>query len=96
MSLRPLSAPMYHANIVSVCQQLELLPGKWYTFGRSKSTCDIIFQDARVSRQHCQVYVDPRSGELYLVDGAPSQIPPLRSGSQKVRGGSLYCLTSPL
>eukprot|EP01018_Ginkgo_biloba_P003635 Gb_16332 [translate_table: standard] len=67
--LCPLSAPMFFANTGTMCQQLPVVPGKLYTFGRSKTNCDIIFEDSRVSRQHCQLYLDPDHRTVFLLDG---------------------------
>jgi len=69
-----LSAPMFFSKDERACQRLELRPGKFYTIGRSRSSCDVIFHDNRVSRQHCQVFLEPGSQKLYLLDGAPSRL----------------------
>ncbi|KAJ7546704.1 hypothetical protein O6H91_08G051000 [Diphasiastrum complanatum] len=68
--LRPLASPMFDAKSGAVCRHLDVIPGRFYTIGRSKSTCDLIFQDKRVSRQHCQIYLDPKDSLLYLLDGS--------------------------
>ncbi|XP_057858542.2 uncharacterized protein LOC131067524 isoform X2 [Cryptomeria japonica] len=47
--LRPLSVPMLCAN--NICTQLHIIPGKMYTVGRSKSSCDVIFEDTRNSME---------------------------------------------
>ncbi|KAH9568666.1 hypothetical protein CY35_03G088000 [Sphagnum magellanicum] len=73
-SLMALSAPMFFSKDERACQRLELRPGKFYTIGRSRSSCDVIFHDNRVSRQHCQVFLEPGSQKLYLLDGAPSRL----------------------
>jgi hypothetical protein len=73
-SLMALSAPMFFSKVERACQRLELRPGKFYTIGRSRSSCDVIFHDNRVSRQHCQVFLEPGSQKLYLLDGAPSRL----------------------
>ncbi|EFJ23310.1 hypothetical protein SELMODRAFT_415650 [Selaginella moellendorffii] len=48
--VRPLAAQSFLAD-------LEVAPGKIYTVGRS-SCCDLVFKDGRVSRRHCQIFVD--------------------------------------
>ncbi|CAM6056023.1 unnamed protein product [Sphagnum tenellum] len=75
IDLMALSAPMFFSKVERACQRLELRPGKFYTIGRSRSSCDVIFHDNRVSRQHCQVFLEPGSQKLYLLDGAPSRLP---------------------
>lgn len=73
--LKALSAPMYDAKNVSIGEEhRDLIPGMVYNIGRSKSSCNIIFHDSRVSRQHCQLYVDPDGRNVYLIDGLVSEI----------------------
>ncbi|CAM6050039.1 unnamed protein product [Sphagnum compactum] len=93
-SLMALSAPMFFSKDGRACQRLELRPGKFYTIGRSRSSCDVIFHDNRVSRQHCQVFLEPGSQKLYLLDGAPSRFPNDDAAIQNPQKASHHLLKS--
>ena len=41
-----------------------------FTIGRSTRHCNLVFDDRRVSKQHCQILFDASLHKLYLLDGA--------------------------
>ncbi|XP_074311932.1 uncharacterized protein LOC141647583 [Silene latifolia] len=47
-----------------------LQPGRAYTVGRSNRHAEFIFNDPRVSKQHCQLLYDGFLKKLYLLNGA--------------------------
>lgn len=67
--LKPLSAPLLEVSTGYPCKELEIVPGQVYTLGRSPSRCNVVFQDRRVSRKHCQLYLDPSTAKLFLLNG---------------------------
>ncbi|CAM6106184.1 unnamed protein product [Calypogeia fissa] len=72
--LRVFHAPMQDARTAKKYRELRLVPGRVYTFGRSRSCCNVVFSDGRVSRQHCQVYWDSITNQLLVFEGAPVDI----------------------
>ncbi|KAH9618762.1 hypothetical protein KSS87_006781 [Heliosperma pusillum] len=49
---------------------VALQPGRVYTVGRSNRHAEFIFNDPRVSKQHCQLLYDGFFKKLYLLNGA--------------------------
>eukprot|EP00250_Pteridium_aquilinum_P028390 c37078_g1_i1 orf=1-1671(-) len=67
--IRSLSAPMRLSATGELCSRVSITPGTTLTIGRSKKVCDVIFEDSRVSRKHCQLHLLSQSNSLVLLDG---------------------------
>ncbi|KAH7445355.1 hypothetical protein KP509_01G004200 [Ceratopteris richardii] len=68
--IRALSVPMRLSASGELCNTLHIAGGAILTIGRSKKRCDVVFEDVRVSRIHCQLRLLTRSNSLVLFDGA--------------------------
>ncbi|GBG82775.1 hypothetical protein CBR_g36305 [Chara braunii] len=62
-------ARMLHVAGGRTCEVFHVVPGKVYTIGRSKTSCDLVFEDRRVSRRHCQIKLNETGYKLLLRDG---------------------------
>ncbi|KAK1295482.1 hypothetical protein QJS10_CPA16g00745 [Acorus calamus] len=49
---------------------IRLRSDRLYTFGRKRKSCDVVFDDRRVSRRHCQVFLDGSDRRLLVMDGS--------------------------
>ncbi|KDP22506.1 hypothetical protein JCGZ_26337 [Jatropha curcas] len=56
----------------SLLDSICLEPDRPYTIGRSRtdSDCDFLFNDRRISKQHCQILFDSVERKIYILDGA--------------------------
>ncbi|XP_010250426.1 PREDICTED: uncharacterized protein LOC104592681 isoform X5 [Nelumbo nucifera] len=49
----------------SICLRSDWL----YTIGRNNRCCEIVFEDARISKRHCQIFFDGLLQKIFIVDG---------------------------
>ncbi|KAK9108665.1 hypothetical protein Syun_024676 [Stephania yunnanensis] len=54
----------------SSCKSICLRSGRVYTIGRKRRCCDIVFNDPRVSKRHCQVFLDEFHRKVFILDGS--------------------------
>lgn len=64
-----------HLDVPLISTTIRLEPDQPYTIGRSARLCQLVFDDRRVSKQHCQILFDASLRKLYLLDGAFSFSP---------------------
>jgi hypothetical protein len=64
-----------HLDVPPIATTIRLEPDQPYTIGRSARLCQLVFDDRRVSKQHCQILFDASLRKLYLLDGAFSFTP---------------------
>ncbi|XP_038709596.1 uncharacterized protein LOC120004342 isoform X2 [Tripterygium wilfordii] len=68
--IRSLDLPLISTATSCSCDLLLLEPGRPCTIGRSKRNCQLIVEDHRVSKQHCQIFFDSVDRKIYIIDGA--------------------------
>ncbi|KAE8126206.1 hypothetical protein FH972_020945 [Carpinus fangiana] len=72
-------------DVPLVATTIRLERDQPYTIGRSGRLCQLVFDDRRVSKQHCQILFDASLRKLYLLDGSFSFSPTTSSS-----GGSCF------
>lgn len=64
-----------HLRAPFISTTICLEPDQPYTIGRNARLCQLVFDDLRVSKQHCQILFDASLRKLYLLDGVFSFSP---------------------
>ncbi|KAM3750737.1 hypothetical protein ACB098_04G056900 [Castanea mollissima] len=68
LHLKPLISTSESSSHSSLSISLE--PNRPFTIGRSTRHCNLVFEDRRVSNQHCLILFDASLLKLYLLDGS--------------------------
>lgn len=68
LHLKPLISTSESSSHSSLSISLE--PNRPFTIGRSTRHCNLVFDDRRVSNQHCLILFDASLLKLYLLDGS--------------------------
>ena len=68
LHLKPLISTSESSSHSSISISLE--PNRPFTIGRSTRHCNLVFDDRRVSNQHCFILFDASLLKLYLLDGS--------------------------
>ncbi|KAK9117770.1 hypothetical protein Sjap_016717 [Stephania japonica] len=69
--LKSVAAPLLISSPTnSSCKSICLSSGRLYTLGRKRRCCDLLFQDPRVSKRHCQVFLDEFHRKVFILDGS--------------------------
>ncbi|XP_042501635.1 uncharacterized protein LOC122079325 isoform X2 [Macadamia integrifolia] len=61
--------PLLSSTTASPCQSICLRSDRIYTIGRQRQSCEIVFQDPRISRRHCQIFFDASARKIFILDG---------------------------
>lgn len=64
-----LEVPLRCGTAGSVSDSIRLEPDRPCSIGRSIDRCDFVYDDRRISRQHCQILYDAVLCKLYIIDG---------------------------
>ncbi|XP_077212340.1 forkhead-associated domain-containing protein / FHA domain-containing protein [Tasmannia lanceolata] len=67
--LRSLGSPMILSSTNSLCRLICLRSDRVYSIGRKKKLCEVVFEDRRVSKRHCQILFDGLKRKFFIVDG---------------------------
>ncbi|XP_068667000.1 uncharacterized protein [Aristolochia californica] len=67
--LRSLAALGNCSTSYSVCELICLRSNRLYTIGRNYKYCDIVFDDCRISKRHCQIFLDDIQRKILVFDG---------------------------
>ncbi|KAJ4961789.1 hypothetical protein NE237_021699 [Protea cynaroides] len=67
--------PLVSSSPSSRSQSICLRSDRIYTIGRQSRSCQIVFQDRRISRRHCQIFFDGSTGKFFILDGFFSPLP---------------------
>ncbi|KAL5700499.1 hypothetical protein ACHQM5_025934 [Ranunculus cassubicifolius] len=67
--LKSIDVPFISRVTNSPTNFLCLRSDRLYTIGRKPSYCNLIFNDPRVSKRHCQIFCDSSDHKIYVLDG---------------------------
>ncbi|KAF5184500.1 forkhead-associated domain-containing protein / FHA domain-containing protein [Thalictrum thalictroides] len=66
--LRSLDAP-FISSTTSTTNLFCLRSDRLYTIGRKHCYCNVVFDDPRVSKRHCQIFFDACERKVFILDG---------------------------
>ncbi|GKV17466.1 hypothetical protein SLEP1_g27975 [Rubroshorea leprosula] len=70
VELRCFDLPLVSPSTGSPLTSLRLEPDRPYTIGRTHQSCDFLFDNRFVSKQHCQILFDGVGRKILISDGA--------------------------